>query len=157
MKRDEILFTAILLLAVLGLTLALTYEAKKGRHLGMYSEGCVIGTVVAVQPAETEKRPDVLIVEDLSRPEWPQKIACEFFSGAKKLLTGLRNGQLVRVVGSIKSMESRNGGWFTHFTAFQLSPLTAYTELQAQASRKQHTERHNYTEPGRDADESTPF
>lgn len=107
----------------------------------MYSEGIVIGTVVAVELSEDGKKPSVVLVEDRSRPDWVQKVACEFFAKQQHLIQNIRSGDLVRVVGGIKSTESRSGGYFTHFVGFALQPLSAYmTEREGQI-RKQHTER----------------
>lgn len=153
MRRDEIVFTILLAVAIVALTVALLFFDQRGRQ-GMYDEGCVIGKVLAIEPAQDPRAPDLLIVEDRSREKYPNRIACEFFGDkVRNLLVGIEPGQLVRVVGSIKSNQSQQGKWFTHFSAFSLSPLDAYGERQAQAlgiaPAKLRTVPPSYTEPAK--------
>lgn len=107
----------------------------------MYSEGIVIGIVVAIEPSGDGKRPDVLLVEDRSRPDYPTKVACEFFHKQKPLLERVKNGDLVRVLGGIKTQEGRQGGYFTHFVGFSVQPLNEYNAAKDNEIRKQHIER----------------
>ncbi len=86
----------------------------------MYDQGVVIGRVIGVQAGGPKS--ELLIVEDRSRPDYPNRVACEFYEKQRSQIEGVANGQLVRVVGSIKSREY-NGKWYTSFSAFQLTSL----------------------------------
>ncbi len=79
-----------------------------------------VGAIEAVVAGE---RADYLIVRDDSNPNYPQKVACEFYSAnAKKLLEGLEPGMVVRVSGETRSREY-NGKWFTTFHAYKLARM----------------------------------
>lgn len=100
----------------------------------MFDEGIVIGKAVAIVPSEGPKMPDLLIVKDSSRPEYPNTIACEFFGEkTRALLAKVGPGEIVRVVGSIRSNQGKQGGWFTHFSAFSVMNLQHLAEAKAEA------------------------
>lgn len=86
----------------------------------MVNINVIVGRVGAVVPGE---RADILIVDDKSNPEYPQKVACEFYGDKnKKLLNGVGPGELVRVNGSARSRE-HNGKWFTTWSAYSIAKL----------------------------------
>ena len=115
---EEIIITLLLVLAAIGLALTLLFAPR--RRANMYDQGVVIGRVIGVQAGGPKS--ELLIVEDRSRPEYPNRVACEFYENQRSKLEGVANGQLVRVVGSIKSREYQ-GKWYTSFSAFQLTSL----------------------------------
>lgn len=90
----------------------------------MVNMNVVVGTVAAVVNTE---RSDYLIVDDNSNPQYPGKVACEFYGpDNKKKLQGIGHGELVRVTGSSRSREHQ-GKWYTNFSAFSVTRLTVPT------------------------------
>jgi hypothetical protein len=90
----------------------------------MIAVGIVVGTVL--EQVSTQ-RAEFLIIEDMSNPKYPNKVACEFFGDKNtKLLDDVNEGDLVRVDGQIKSREWE-GKWFTNFSCFALWPLDRAT------------------------------
>jgi hypothetical protein len=85
----------------------------------MVNVSIVVGRVEAVIPGE---KADLLIVADNSSPQYPQKIACEFYGKNKGALSGVGNGELVKVMGSSKSREYQ-GKWYTSFSAFSIARM----------------------------------
>lgn len=87
----------------------------------MVNLALAVGKVVAVVNGP---RADLLIVEDASNPQYPVKIACEFYGDKNRaLLNGVGNGELVRVTGSSRSRE-HEGRWYTSFSAFGIAKIT---------------------------------
>jgi hypothetical protein len=85
----------------------------------MVNLAVVVGHVLSVVPGE---RADLLIVSDDSNPQYPTKVACEFYGKNKPLLEGIGRDELVRVSGSSRSRE-HEGRWYTNFSAFSIQKL----------------------------------
>lgn len=106
----------------------------------MVNLNIVVGRVLSVVSNE---KADLLIVEDNSNPQYPQKIACEFYGDKnRKLLDGIGDGELVRVNGSTRSRE-HEGRWYTNFSAFGIVKLEG-----APARKRAGT--HRQVDPGDD-------
>jgi hypothetical protein len=83
----------------------------------MINVNILLGRVVGVVHSE---RNDLLIIEETSSPDYPQKVACEFYGDKRKEIEGVSNGELVRVAGSTRSREYQ-GKWFTTFSAYKVT------------------------------------
>lgn len=86
----------------------------------MVNVSILVGRVSGVVHTE---RNDLLIVDDLTDPKYPTKVACEFYGEKPRaLLDGIENGDLVQVSGTTKSRMYQEK-WFTSFSAYKLKKL----------------------------------
>lgn len=87
----------------------------------MHNVAVVIGKVTGV----VEDRDALLVlVEDRSNPKYPVVAACRFFGDKPKAQAReVGDGDFVKVEGSVKSRQSKDGRWFTEFSAWRLTKL----------------------------------
>ena len=121
----------------------------------MFDEGIVIGRVVGRDKAGPNS--EYLIVEDRSRPQYPNKVACELYGEKNRaLFSKVGLGELARVTGSIRSFKSENNGrWYTTFSVFgvtNLAHLDSSLAWPPAAQPGKHQERPAEREPGSDDD-----